>query len=642
MVLEGSKGAVEIPLPLPPNGPVPAALDIRRAVAVTRAKGPEAVNVEARALADRNVFLLRSRAPVRLEPLSSSDLPKPVCTNESGISTIEQAIPGDADWPGMSFAVVLARRGDLAAAAIVTSLESENPKESAIRLARQTLAVSADDLVKRHEAEWDDFWSVSGISIDEPLLQRLWYRNLYFFRCVSKRGIVSPGLFAGLINDTPAWHGDYHTNYNIQQTFWSALPANHVDLQDPYNRLIFDYLPRAKWLCRQIFDTEGAYYPHVLFAYEPPNPEKCRCPGGRQYIHHVWGLTLGVTAFSVQPVWWQYKYAPDRTFLETTAYPLVREVAQFQAAFIEQCDEGADGKVVLGPSVSPEHWGWTPHFKSNRNGTFDIAFFRYVFEAAIEGTTALGKDAELVARWKAAMERLPDYPTTGGEKPVVVDMQGMPPITYNIAVPAAPVFPGDVVNWWSPADEKALFTRTIDTLKFNGNNATVCLAVARARLSMPGTLDWTVDEFARREGPNGLLKLNRLDPPHGFNDFGHYTEQFGATFAVSELLLQGVGDIIRVFPAWPAAKSAELRGLRTQGGHLVDAAFDGKTATRLEITSTVGGPLRLLSPWERIAVVGADGSLRELAKDARGVVEIATAPGQRLVFRCAGRMEGEK
>ena len=642
IMLEGPNGPIKISPPSTHTGPVPATLDIRRAVAITRAKGPKAVNVEARALADRNVFLLRSASPVRLEPLSSSDLPKPQFANDGGVSTIEQEIPGDADWPGMSFAVALARKGDVAAVAIVTSLEAENPKKAAVALVRETLRIPADDLIKRHETAWDAFWSASGIAMDEPLLQQLWYRNLYFLRCVSKRGVVSPGLFAGLINDTPAWHGDYHTNYNIQQTFWSALPANQVSLQDPYNRLILDYLPRAKWLCRKIFDMEGAYYPHVLFAYEPPDPSKCKCPGGRQYIHHVWGFTLGVNAFSVQPVWWQYKYAPDRTFLETTAYPLVREVAQFQAAFIEQCDEGPDGRAVLAPSVSPEHWRWTPHFKSNKNGTFDIAFFRYIFEAAIEGATILGKDAELVARWKAVMKRLPDYPTTGGEKPVVIDMEGMPPTKYNIAVPAAPVFPADVVTWWSSADRKELFARTIDTLKWNGNNATVCLAVARARLSMPETLEWMVREFATREGPNGLLKMNTLNPPHGFNDYGHYTEQFGAAFAVSELLLQSVGDIIRVFPAWSQGRPAEFRSLRAQGGFLVDAAFDGKTVTQLEITSTVGGPLRLLSPWQRMAVSGENGSPRELAKDARGVVEIATKPGERLLFRPAGKAEGKE
>ena len=55
---------------------------------------------------------------------------------------------------------------------------------------------------------------------------------------------------------------------------------------------------------------------------------------------------------------------------------------------------------------------------------------------------------------------------------------------------------------------------------------------------MPGTLDWLRTELKSRTRPNGTLTLNRLG--HGLNNFGHYTEQFGASMAVSELLLQSV------------------------------------------------------------------------------------------------------
>ena len=163
----------------------------------------------------------------------------------------------------------------------------------------------------------------------------MWYRNLYFLRCVVRPGAVSPGLFASLVSDGPAWHGDYHTNYNIQSTFWPVYSSNHPELSEPYDRLIVDYLPRARWLCKELFGFEGAYIPHVLFAYEPP-PEACQGPTRRQYIHHVWGWTLGVAGFSVQPVWWHYKYEPSREFLEQVAYPVVRDIADFQANFIDR------------------------------------------------------------------------------------------------------------------------------------------------------------------------------------------------------------------------------------------------------------------------------------------------------------------
>ena len=48
---------------------------------------------------------------------------------------------------------------------------------------------------------------------------RLWYRNLYFLRCVSKPGVEAVGLYAGLTNDNPPWHGGHTLNYNSEQTF---------------------------------------------------------------------------------------------------------------------------------------------------------------------------------------------------------------------------------------------------------------------------------------------------------------------------------------------------------------------------------------------------------------------------------------
>lgn len=606
----------------------PARLDLRRAVA--HVSGPSAAEI--RALADRNVFLIRTPAVGTLLPTRSADTPESVSGEEEGIRWLTQELPGDGDWPGMSYAVAMATRGELKAVAIVTSREAEDPRAAAVQLARATLADEEADAIRRHEAVWAEYWAHSGVQLEDHFLSKTWYRNLYFFRCVTKPGAIAPGLFASLIHDRPAWHGDYHTNYNLQQTFWTALNSNHAELVEPYDRLMGEYLPRAKWLCRKIFSFDGAFYPHVIFAYEPPHPDNCKSPQGRQYIHHVWGYTMGVSAFTVQPIWWHYKYQPDRELLKKWAYPAVRDVALFQANFMDACDVDAHGKLVLAPTVSPEHWAWTKDFERNRNSTFDIAMFRYVFEAAIEGAKTLGRDEELVARWQDALERLPAYPTTSDDSPVVVDVQDAPPITYNIAIPAVPVFPGDVVTWFSPPAEKRLFARSIENCQWNGNNSSIILSVARARLSMPGTMDWMRTELRARTRPNGTLTLNRLG--HSLNNFGHYTEQFAASMAIGELLVQSVGDVIRVFPAWPKERDAAFKDLRAQGGFLVSASQANGRMEKLEVTSTVGGQLRLLSPWPQLKVVcNGEAIARAPAPDQRGIVQLDTRPGDRIEFR---------
>ena len=636
VALVGPKGKVSIDLKIKPQPTSPARLNIRRAVATVAGNDRGIPRTTILALADRNVMLIEEGGTGKLEAARARDLPDPeVEQPRPEVQTILQQIPGDAGWEGMSFAVALVARGGRKAVALVTSREAKDPRAAAIKLAGDTLTVASEALVKTHEATWERFWSRSGLELDDPTLQAIWYRNLYFLRCTIRPGAVSPGLFASLVSDGPAWHGDYHTNYNIQSTYWSVYSSNHPELSEPYDRLILDYLPRARWLCQQLFGFEGAYIPHVLFAYEPP-PQACQGPTRRQYIHHVWGWTLGVAGFSVQPVWWHYKYEPSRELLEKVAYPVVRDVANFQASFLERCEKTENGKIVLAPTVSPEHWGWTKRFERNRNCAFCLGMFRYLFEAAIEGAQTLGRDPDLVARWKKAVTLLPDYPLSGGQPPVVVDVEGAPPIGYNISVPATPVFPGDVVTFWSSEKQKELFARTIDQLRWNGNNASIMLSVSRARLSMAGTLPWVREELTTRLRPNGTLTLNRNEPRYRFNDFGHYTEQFAASMAINELLLQSVADVVRVFPAWPLDKPARFRHLRAQGGFLVSAACGQGRMGPITVQSTAGGRLRLLSPWPETEAVGPDGGTRPLRPNGKGIVELDTQVNQTLEFRSHG------
>ena len=626
--LEGEDAEYAVNLALPEHPTCPASLDIQRAAVHVKGNSEELAPAQIRALADRNVFLIQSKSRPILRRLASPDLPEGSSGEKGNMAWLSQDIPGDLDWPGMSFAVAMVSQNEKTCVAIVTSLEADDPVANAVDLARSATKTDTGVLIENHEALWEQFWTKSGIQMGDPLLSRTWYQGLYFLRCVSKPGVQCPGLFASLTTDTPAWHGDYHTNYNIQQTFWGAYGANHPELAEPYERLIRQYLPRAEWMAGEIFDISGAYYPHVIFAYEPSDPSVCKNPIGRQYIHHTWGMTLGVAGFTVQPLWWHYKYDPQEDFLRKIAYPPVREVACFYAEFIEGCD--GSPCVSFGPTVSPEHWGWTKDLDRNFNCSFDIAMAKYTLEAAIEGAEILGCDEKLVPKFRKALEKLPDYPKQGD---IVVDVEGAPPIQYNIPVPSTPVFPGDVITWFDSHEEKTLFAKTTDGLQWNGNNATVMLAITRARLSMPDAQTWLRQEINARLRPNGTLTLNRLQPHHRFNDFGHYTEQFGATMAVTELLIQSVDDVIRIFPALPEECNASFEHLRTQGGFLVSAKRNSGVVQDVEIESLYGGPCRILVPWRSIRFRINEKPWRPVEANLDGIVTIQTEKGDRIPLR---------
>ena len=193
-------------------------------------------------------------------------------------------------------------------------------------------------------------------------------------------------------------------------------------------------------------------------------------------------------------------------------------------------------------------------------------------------------------------------------------------------MPAAPVFPADQVTWFSSEEEKALFRRTIRATRFNGNNSHVMFNIAKARLSMPEGYTDARAWFASRELPNGLFVWQG----HAHGTF--MGEMIGIVGLIDEFLLQSVGNRIRVFPGWPEDRDARFVGLRAQGGFLVSAETKSGEVTAIEITSTVGGALRLRSPWPTITVRRGAGEPESLEPDATGLVTLETTPNETLRF----------
>jgi len=104
--------------------------------------------------------------------------------------------------------------------------------------------------------------------------------------------------------------------------------------------------------------------------------------------------------------------------------------------------------------------------------------------------------------------------------------------------------------------------------------------------------------------------------------------------AVSELLLQSVGDIVRIFPALSPGIKARFEDLRTQGGFLVTAEGTSENVNLLQIKSLYGGELRLLSPWPKIeACTNKNQDFLPLETDQRGVVSMQTRAGETWLFK---------
>jgi hypothetical protein len=204
-------------------GPVPQPfrghLDLERAVVQMGAE--DAPETSLRVLYDRNVLLVKSPYPVELEEIKAETLPPAEQGNTNGVEWLHMKMPGDIDYKGMEYVVAVATRGDLKAVSLVTSWDQPGVDllKSAIDLASKTVSETEAELVARHEHSWQEFWARSGIILDDPVLQRWWYRMLYFAGTICRPGTAPVGIMPPLAIDLTPWHADYHHNYNTWQCF---------------------------------------------------------------------------------------------------------------------------------------------------------------------------------------------------------------------------------------------------------------------------------------------------------------------------------------------------------------------------------------------------------------------------------------
>ena len=602
-------------------GPVPEKMSghLNLEKAVVTIKSAEQTHTALRILQQQNVLLIHGPQPVVLEEIKAETLPAAKLGETDGVSWMLMNLPGDLDYKGMDYAVAVATRGEMKAVSLVTSFDpgTGDVLTRAISLARKAVAEQEQDLIAKHEQAWHGYWARSGVALADKTVERWWYRMLYFAGTVCHPGTVPVGLMPPLATDNTPWHADFHHNYNSWQTFWPLPAANHPELADPWIAYNHGMIPRYKNLAKVTYGLDGLHVPISSYLHEP-DPADCKSKNQRQMSMKPWGLTIGLQAMTLQNMWQKYLCDQDVAYIKAKIYPFLREVATFYVALMEKCQRDDKGKVLLGPSYSPEH-GSPGIF----NCPFDIAYVHYTFDAMIEAAATLKMDGELAEKCREFKKLLPDYPTTqrNGEE-IVVDWVGGGYIAeHNITVPAAPVFPADQVTWFSDEAQKKLFQQTIRQTRFNNNNSHVMFNIARARLSMPEGFTEGKRWFASRELPNGLFVWTGSE--HGT----FMGEMIGIAGMINEYLLQSVDNKIRLFPCWPADQDAAFSRMRAQGGFIVSASFKGGRVESATIESVARKQLVLLSPWKTMQV---NGRKAEINKD--GLVEIETNPGDVLVL----------
>jgi hypothetical protein len=514
--------------------------------------------------------------------------------------------------------------------AVITPRDDPSPANRAASEARRFAPLDPRGIQSASDQYWKDYWSSSAVEFEDKNLERLWVHNQYWLGCCLRQGKVAPGLFGNWTsgNIGTAWHGDYHLNYNTQQVFWGVFSSNHADQHYPYLELIENLMPMSENYARKKFDLPGAYFPHSAY----PVPSQVV-----PYPAPPWGYEFCETPWAVQSLWWHYLYTRDDKLLKRIYRPLLA-AARFISAYVKL---GDDGRYHFRPTVSPENWGCTVDYRLNQDCIMDLALTRFLLKAVIEASEKLDVDADDRRKCRDVYERLAPYPTADSpDGQVWLDVLNAPlGWIYNIPVTLAPVFPGEQVGLGLQEDQLAIARRTATGVRLEGGNDIVFQPLIRARLGMLD-LEWFKSQVRYCSMPNGIVQDRVRQAGGRYKDstdfdfmmrMGVWTENLSLPCVLNECMLQSYTGTLRLFPNTLKLGPARFQNLRAAGAFLVNASWNGRAISPVEIFSEKGETVRLAHPWGKSAVrvVRLPGLEAIDARMNGDIIEFETSPRTR-------------
>lgn len=137
------------------------------------------------------------------------------------------------------------------------------------------------------------------------------------------------------------WAGNYQSNINIQQIYWSCGPTGLLECQFPYIEWIEDLVHAGRLVAERAYGTRG------WVSHATGNIWGHAAPAGSL----SWALYPVGSAWHCQHVWEQFAFSRDTAYLKQIAYPILREACIFYLSNLSEYE----GHLILTPSVSAEH-----------------------------------------------------------------------------------------------------------------------------------------------------------------------------------------------------------------------------------------------------------------------------------------------
>ncbi len=389
------------------------------------------------------------------------------------------------------------------------------------------------------------------------------------------------GIWAEEVN-TP-WHGDFHSNINLQMNYWPAEPTNLSECHLPLIRLIDAVAKTGAVTAKSYYNAPGwmCYHTQNPWAFSGPSNTSAGA-----------GSTCG--GWLAQHIRMHYDYTLDEKFLREN-YPLLRGASEFFLATLTP--EPKHGRLVTAPSNSPENGYVIPGGNKSSSltygATYDQQIIRDLFESTANAARLLKTDGDFAAKLDAARAKLAPtrLGTDGRIMEWIEEYKEVEPHHRHVSHLWG-LHPGTEINPNTPE----LFAGARKSLE------------ARGDASTGWSMAWKANFWARlRDGDrsakllslligNGAPNLFCLHPPFQIDG------NFGGTAAISEMLLQSHDGTVTLLPALPKAwaSAGRVSGMRARGDLTVDFSWKNGAVESVKITGKPGKAVVIVAGGKRI------------------------------------------
>jgi len=405
----------------------------------------------------------------------------------------------------------------------------------------------------------------SDPDMDELLIQ---YGRYLLIAC-SRPGTL-PANLQGLWNDRndPPWHGDYHSNINLQMNYWPAETANLPECHTPLFDLLTESIEPFRKATQMAFGDDIRGFT-IRTSHNPF--------GGMGW---KWNITA--SAWYAQHFWEHYAFGRDKKFLETIAYPYLKEVCYY---WEDRLKELPDGRLV-----APQ--GWSPEHGPVEDGvSYDQQIIWDLFTNTIEASDELDVDKEFRNKIAEMRSRLvgPKIGKWGQLQEWMIDRDD-PNDQHRHVSHMFAVYPGRQISWSKTPDFAKAAAVSLEARGF-GNVVGWANAWKTALWARLLDAENAYKFFNKEVSANAFSNLwNGCWPGRVFQIDGN----LGITAGAIEMLLQSHAGEIHLLPALPKAwPSGSVKGLRARGGFEVDMEWEDGNLISAALYSEKGGTCKV-------------------------------------------------